>query len=281
MFGRKEKRVERQAARALSAELDRALRGGSVPEAGDPLLQTACRLQRIGDAMPAVPSSLERRVRATLCTPALYRPTLWQRWRPALLGALVATIVLLGLWTMTPGGQAAWAQMLSVLPLGQTRIVLTPEISADQSRAVRAPLRDLVAVEVLIGRAPSVPRTLPEGYALQAITAVSYPDMPAWISQPFYVELCYGPADVPTAICLREYRLLFREIGGISGLNVASEKAIELEQVEVAGVEGALLFIDGEVPRYAVVWERDGLLLEMESAVLGKEALLAVAQTVR
>lgn len=291
---------ERQVARELSAEIDRMLSEGAWARedgsigrpSADPLLEAARRLSRINECLPPVPEALERRVQAIVRSRAggplsSYRLPPWQWARSALGGALTAAILLLVLWIVTPGGQAAWAQMLQVLRLGQTRVVVTPTISLEQTRSVREPLRDLVDVELRIGRAPALPKTLPEGYTLQEIAAVSYPDLPAWISQPFYVELCYGVEGVPPSLCLREYRLLFREYGEISEKRFLDNTVTYFEQVEVGGVPGALLEFSGDEPKCAVIWERDGLLLELRSDgrdgshPLSKEELLRIAQTVR
>jgi hypothetical protein len=164
--------------------------------------------------------------------------------------------------------------------LGQTRVELTPTLDAP-TRAVREPLRDLVAAELLMGRAPSLPRTLPEGFVLVEVAAVSYPDLPSWISQPLYVELVYGIEGASPSLRLREYQLLFREYGGITGIQPADDLVASLEEVDVSGVPGALLtFSEGSVT-HTVLWERDGLLLELETDRLTAAGLLEVARSVR
>jgi hypothetical protein len=170
--------------------------------------------------------------------------------------------------------------MIRVLKLDQTTIELTPTLEAP-SRAVHEPLRDLVAVELAMGRAPSLPRTLPQGYELFDITAVSYPDLPAWIPQPFYVELGYGvPGELPS-LRLRQYRLMFGQTGRITAFQPASELVAQLQEVDVAGVPGALLTFSGGDATYGLIWERDGLLLELETDRLDQEELLRIARTVR
>jgi len=139
----------------------------------------------------------------------------------------------------------------------------------------------LLAVELTMGRAPSLPRTLPEGYVLREMAAVSYPDLPEWISQPFYVELVYGPEAGAHGLWLREYRLLFREYGGIKGIAAASESVSSMAEVDVSGVPGAILTFSHEEEMHTVVWERDGLLLELKTDCLSEEELLRVARSVR
>jgi hypothetical protein len=168
--------------------------------------------------------------------------------------------------------------------LGQTRVEVTPTLAAG-AEPLREPVRDLVAAELLIGRAPSLPKMLPEGYRLQEVAAISYPGLPAWISQPLCVELCYGDAAAPCALRLRQYRLLFRDFGGISGVKVASDAVRDVEQVELNGVTGMRFALDPErdqgVPLQTIVWERDGLLLELESEQIRADELLEIARSTR
>jgi hypothetical protein len=180
---------------------------------------------------------------------------------------------------VVPSGQQVGAQVWRVL-LGQTEVDLTPTLQA-QTPSEREPLRDLVAAELAMGRAPSLPKTLPEGYVLQEIAAVTYPDLPSWISQPFYVEFGYGLEGETPGLWLREYRLLFRDYGGISAVEVATESMSQRQEVDIAGVPGALLGFADAREVMTVIWERDGLLLELETDSLDQESLLAVARSTR
>jgi hypothetical protein len=72
-------------------------------------------------------------------------------------------------------------------------------------------------------------------------------------------------------------------------LQYAGNAIAELEQVHISGAAGTLLTIAGDrsfsgdaLPQaYTVLWERDGLLHELETSVLSKEDLLQIAQSVR
>ena len=292
---------ERRAARRLSEELDRLLAGDPVGRVltdtvptqyvGHPAedeIELARYLAQLSAHLPPVPADLEKRVRAIVRSPLVCRPVAWQS---AAWGALTALVILVASWFLVPGGQKAWAQMLRALQLGQTRIELTPTLDGGESRAVRETLRDLVAVELLIGRAPALPKTLPEGYVLQEIAAVSFPDLPSWISQPLYVELCYGREGAPSDLRLRQYRLLFKQFGGISGVQFSGDTVVGLEEVDVGGVRGTMLTFAREgnqtglspadTERRTVLWERDGLLIELEASDLPADELLLVAQSVR
>ena len=156
----------------------------------------ARRLSAIVASFPPVPAGLERRVQEIVrlrpVAPASRRG--W-RWAPttstlgtAAVSALATALVFLAVLICFPaasGGQRSWAQMIDVL-LGQTRVRVTPTLQAGStfvSQTVdvasltpvaggalaepglprRELLRDLVAAELLIGRAPSTPKTLPQG----------------------------------------------------------------------------------------------------------------------
>ena len=275
---------EREIARNLSDEID-GLLAGAPAAAGDGALSAlhdelavARRLCRWSERLPPVPPDLYRRVQTVVRAPPVARRS-WT-FRSAAWGALVATAVFLVVWMVVPSGQQVWAGMLRALQLGQTRVELTPTIDAP-TRAVREELRDLVAVELQMGRAPSVPKMLPRNYELIEIVAVSYPDLPSWISQPFFFELGYGEQGASPGLRLREYRLLFREYGGITGFKPASELIANLEVVDVSGVSGTLLTFSSGSATYTVVWERDGLLLELETDKLAKDELLHIARSVR
>lgn len=247
-------------------------------------LQVARRLSEMAARFPPVPAELDRKVRDIVHSRPIY---VNRSWQPAVLSALATALVFLVVWFVVPNGpgpQRSWAQVMDVF-LGQTRVELTPTIEVGQVHTVREPLRDLVAAEMLIGRAPSVPRVLPDQYELLEVAAVSYPDLPSWVSQPFYVELCYGAEGTLPDLYLREYRLLFKEFGGLGNVQVASGDVVDLEQVDVGGATGMLLTLDPDRETigtmYTVLWERDGLLLELKTDRLTRQELLDVAYSVR
>ncbi len=279
---------ERRAAEELSREIDRLYvrspqERDKATSAPVPELAVVQRLRSLSQELPPVPESLRQRVRSIVAAhaqQAASRPkTGWLRWRSAAWGALAATLVLLSVFLVLPTGQQVLAQAMRIL-LGQTEVALTPTLPPP-TRAMREPLPDLLAVELTMGRAPSLPRTLPEGYVLRELAAVSYPVLPEWISQPFYVELAYGLEEGTPGLWLREYRLLFRDYGGIKGISAASKSVAHMEEVDVSGVRGAMLTFSPEEETHTLVWERDGLLLELKTDCLGEQELLEVARSVR
>jgi hypothetical protein len=287
-------RRERRAAEELSTQIDRLYAAPpreqvEAPPAAMPELLVATRLRHLSQAMPPVPEALRHRIRDLVGARAEHAPSGAHappgaqppsvRWRSAAWGALAATLVLLTLFLALPTGQHVLAQAMRIL-LGQTEVALTPTLPPP-TRATREPLDSLLAVELAMGRAPSLPRTLPEGYVLREMAAVSYPELPEWISQPFYVELAYGLKGGAFGLWLREYRLLFREYGEIKGIAAASESVSHMEEVDVSGVPGAMMTFADEESSHTVVWERDGLLLELKTDRLSEEELLRVARSVR
>ncbi|MBN1639946.1 MAG: anti-sigma factor [Anaerolineae bacterium] len=288
----RERRAARQLVRALERMSARDATEGelpfeaSTPAAVAPEVAVARRLQAWSDRLPPAPDALRQRVAAMVSAAtatARACPPGRRAWRSAALGALAATVVLVAIWALLPSGQQVVAQALRVL-LGQTQVQVTAAAVRETpppTRAVRTPLRDLLAVELTMGRAPSLPRALPEGYQLREMCAVSYPELPNWISQPLYVELSYGPQEGAPGLWLREYRLLFREYGGIKGIAASGEAVAGLEEVDVAGAPGALLTFSGIEPTQTLIWERDGMLLELETDCLTREDLVAVARSVR
>jgi hypothetical protein len=274
---------ERNIARQLDKEIDLLLSNSPAAKRDRAAvykdeLSTAGRLHRWSQGLPPVPAALEQRVRAIVQSGVSAHRS--PAWRPAALGALATAAVFVLIWILAPSSQQVWAEMLHALRLGQTVVELTPTLDAP-TRAIREPLRDLVAAELLMGRAPSLPKELPTDYTLQEITAVSYPDLPSWISQPFFVELAYGKPGETPGLRLRQYRLLFREYGGIKGIQPASDLVASFEAVDVSGAPGTRLTFAHGKAKHTVIWERDGLLLELETDRLSPDRLLEVARTVR
>lgn len=279
---------ESRAAEELSKEVDRLY---AIPpqerdratSAAMPELAVAQQLRGLSQQLPPVPELLQQRVKGIVAAHAEQAAQRSQagplRWHSAAWGALAATVFLLSIFLVLPSGQQVLAQAIHIL-LGQTEVALTPTLPPP-TYAVREPLPNLLAVELTMGRAPSLPKTLPEGYILREMAAVSYPDLPEWISQPFYVELAYGPEDGPSGLWLREYRLLFREYGGIKGISADSKSVAHMDEVDVSGVPGAMLTFSLEEETHTLVWERDGLLLEIKTDCLSEQELLEVARSVR
>jgi hypothetical protein len=276
----------------LSAQIDRLIAGDVTEQQAASLpgeLDVARRLVQMAGRLPPVPVELRRRVGVLARYPFVSRrPSLGgRRWQTATWSALGTAAVLVVLWLVLPGlgpsgSSSAWAQVRAVL-LGQTRVEVTPTLTPITQ--VRERLRDLVAAELSLGRAPSLPKTLPAGYSLQESAAISYPDLPAWFSQPLCVEFCYGDDALPCAVRLRQYRLLSRDFGGISGVKVAGDAVRDVEQVELQGATAMRFSLVSEHDPSALtqilVWERDGLLLELESEVLEPEQLIEIAGSTR
>jgi hypothetical protein len=127
------------------------------------------------------------------------------------------------------------------------------------------------------------PRELPVGYRLLAVHSYTYPDLPAWVPQPIFVELKYGDED-GREMLLRVYSIALGEEANISGLNLQAEDIESAQDVDVNGHPGVLLRLGAsraDLAWHEVVWEQDELILALSSLHLTREDLLRIARTVR
>jgi hypothetical protein len=201
-------------------------------------------------------------------------------WRPARLGwaaaAVAASLLLVAL--LTPLDETVVASFLSVFSLGQTEVqvaqVGTPEIAArtglretwtlDEARAhVHFPIPE--------------PAYLPAGYELEAVYSYTYPDLPAWVPQPFSIELLYGDGGGRT-YALRIYPIMLGQEATISGMNLEATSIQQAEDVDVQGRAGVLLHLGASWRE--VVWEDGELILAVRSTDLAEGELLRVARSV-
>ncbi|MGD8625243.1 MAG: DUF4367 domain-containing protein [Anaerolineae bacterium] len=276
-------RDERLRAERVSAEVDRLIEGAEVrPEGLDPeeagLVETARRLARLPALMGPVDPGLERRVMRQ-ARAAQQQPTRRQaRWRWAWAAAGLAAVLLLAL-LISPAGQTAVASFLAVFDLGRTELqvsqVGTPTVTSG-AQAIRQTM-SLAEAEAQFPFAIPRPAYLPAGYRLREVNGYSYPDLPAWMPQPFFVELIYD--DDGGATCtLRVYPIMIGQEGNISSLNLAATSIGEVEDVEVGGQAGVLLRLEGNWRE--VVWEQGDLILSLSAEDLVREDLLRVAGSV-
>jgi hypothetical protein len=275
-------RDERIRAERVSAAVDELIAGAEVqPEGVDPedagLLETAQRLARLPALMGPVDPVLEQRVmRRVRAVQQRARPRLRRRWAWAAAG-LAAMLLLVLL--ISPAGQTAVASFLAVFDLGRTEVevsqVGTPTV-ASGAEAIRETM-SLAEAQAQFPFAIPRPAYLPTGYRLSEVNGYSYPDLPAWVPQPFFVELVYG--DEEGAMCtLRIYPIMLGQEGNIAGLKLAATSIGEVEDVAVGGQPGVLLRL-GEGWQ-EVVWEQGDLILSLSADELAREELLRVAGSV-
>ncbi len=286
-------RSERVRAELVSAVVDQLIRDPAAqPEPLQPgdaaLLATVRQLAQVPALLGPVEPELERRVlRQVEVTklPSRRVPHFRLGWAAAGLLAVLLAVMLL-----TPLGQTAVASFMAVFRLGRTEVRVapasTPSVLPATAVAAGTAVRESLTLEEVSQRisfAVPQPAYLPPGYRLWEVHSYTYPDLPTWVPQPFFVELIYGE-DRRDELVLRVYSILLGDQATISGLNLEAELIQEVRDVEVAGHPGVLLRLGidpGEVAWQELVWEQDELVLALSSAYLTEAELLRVARSVR
>jgi len=218
----------------------------------------------------------------------------WRAWPRAWATIALTVVLALAVIGASPRGRQAIAEVMGVFRLGRVEVQVTPRTTVqpvvEHLVTRQETLPDLAAAEELVGYELLTPAALPEGYELRAIKAVYYDDLPAWIPQPFYVDLDYGPSAGDAYsyyLRLRQYRISFGGPGeGISALRFATGEVSMAEDVDLDGRRAVLLHLPGAAFPPAevlleVVWEQDGMVMELMSQELSAEELVAVARSVR
>jgi hypothetical protein len=289
-------------AEQLSAAIDQLLAGGvgagvaGIDAAGSPapgpelaeagLLDTARQLARLPVLLGPVDPALERRIMHRVRTAGAlpYRRTHWLdgRLTRCRLGWAVAglvTVLLLAL-LVTPLGGAAVASFRAVFDLGRTDVAITEATTPTVIAGGVGVRQQMTLEEAQLLVAFDIPRPayLPSGYALREVNGYSYPDLPAWVPQPFFVELVYG--DSAGATChLRAYPLALGAEAGISALNLEATSVQKVQDLDIAGHPGVLLRVGGGNWQ-ELVWEHGMLILALSSDDLAEAELLQVARSV-
>ena len=262
------------------------------PELLDPadagVLGTARRLAQLPALLGPLSPVLEQRVLCALRAPDASK----SRARRLRLGwaSVGLAVVLLVALLWTPQGQTAVAGFLAVFRLGRTEVRITPAgtpsalpaTAVAASTAVRESLTMDEARQRIAFAIPE-PAYLPSGYELRAVDSYTYPDLPAWVPQPFFVELVYGNGHGDDLV-LRVYSILLGDQASISGLNLQAAPIQEVRDVEVDGQPGVLLQLGHEPDQVVwqeLVWEQDERILALSSADLSEADLLRIARSVR
>jgi hypothetical protein len=284
---------ERQAARAFSLALDGWLSGGAMPDGDETEAQmssVARRLARLPELLPAQDIRLHDRVLAAARRADLQPGRARLRWT-ALGPALAAILLLVGIGLFYPPGKAALAAFAARFGLGPFAVQVTPQPGGEGDTYVTALRRELSTLDdaqALVGFGLFAPASLPEGYALESVVAVSYEDMPVWIPQPFYVELQYGPPDEAELhhLTLREFGLVLNEgdyLRRIREVNFGSGDVRQAEEVQVSGKPAVLLSTSGDASTpllRRLIWQEGDAMLELLSHTMGAEQMLDVAEHV-
>jgi hypothetical protein len=286
-------KTEKVQAERVSAAVDQLLRQpGAVPEGLDPdeagVLTTAQQFARLPDLLGPVPPVLEQQVMRQV--QAAGRPVRGVRrpgwgWAAAGLVTVLLVVVLL-----TPLGQTAVAGFLAAFSLGRTEVtiqpVYTPSALPATAMAGATAVRESLGLEEAQGQvsyAIPQPAHLPSGYRLAGVHGYTYPDLPAWVPQPFFLELVYkdGAGD---ELILRVYSIALGDAGSISKLNLQATSIQDARDVDVSGQAGVLLQLGSDrtgAVWQELVWEQDELIVALSSGHLGEDELLRVARSIR
>lgn len=286
-------RAERARAEQLSAIVDRwNYDPGAGGQGLDPqdasLLDTARQLARWPELLgPVDPQFEEQVLNAVRAGPRRSR-----RGRPLRLAWAAAglAVILLVAVALTPLGHTAVAGLLAVFNLGATEVRVEsastpsprPATDVTGGTAIRESL-NLEQAQAQVAFALPQPAYLPPAYQLAGVYSYTYPDLPAWVPQPFFLEFVYASAGGDELV-LRVYPIMLGERASISGLDLQATSIQEVENTEVGGQPAVLLQIgsDRAEPVWReVVWEQGDLILALSADNLSEADLLRVARSVR
>ena len=286
-------KTEKVQAEQVSAAVDQLLRQpGAVPEGLDPdeagVLTTAQQFARLPDLLGPVPPVLEQQVmRQVRATSRPVRGVRRPGWGWAAAGLVTVLLVVV---VLTPLGQTAVADFLAAFNLGRTEVtiqpVYTPSTLPATAMAGASAVRESLGLEEAQGQvsyAIPQPAYLPSGYRLAGVHGYTYPDLPAWVPQPFFLELVYkdGAGD---ELILRVYSIALDDAGSISKLNLQATSIQDARNVDVSGQAGVLLQLGSDrtgAVWQELVWEQDDLIVALSSGHLAEEELLRVARSIR
>jgi hypothetical protein len=283
---------ERTQAEQVSAAVDQLLRDPdaalALPDSGAAeALAAARRMARLptllGPPDPAFAQRIMQDVKRPRRSP---RPVRMPRLAWVAVG-LVA--VLLVVMLLTPFGQTAVASLMAVFDLGHTDVRVAPAYtpSAASATAVeggRAVQQDLTLEEAqgLVSFAIPQPGYLPPDFRLEGVNSYAYPDLPAWVPQPFFVELIYHNSE-GEELLLRVYSIALGDEASISSLNLRAPPIEQVEDVDVNGRPGAFLQQkpdrSGAIWR-ELVWEQGDKILALSSVHLDEQVLLRIARSI-
>jgi len=285
--------TEQGRAERVSAAIDRVLGGldaqpGQVEADDTGLLVTARYLTELVQGLGPVDPVMEQRIARSRQRQGEIRPTrLLPPLRPVwVMGALAVLVLAVGL--LTPLGRTALASFMAVFSLGRTEVHITladPTSTATAVAGSTAVVGDLTLeqAQAQVSFAIPQPADLPPGYRLLGVHSYTYPDLPAWIPQPFCLELLYGD-DQGRQAALRLYPIALGDRASISRLNLQATPLQDVRDVDVNGKPGVLLRLGQpgeETVWQELVWEQGELILALSAASLTEDELMVAARSVR
>jgi hypothetical protein len=280
-------------AEQVSAAVDQLIREpnaqpGPLNPGDAGLLATVRQLRQLPALLGPVDPSLEQQIMRPVRT-GMIRDTTRPRFR---LGWAVAGLVtfLLAVTLLTPLGETAVASFMTVFNLGRTEVCITPVDTpavplatvVAQSTAISQPLT-LAQARAQVPFAIPEPAYVPPGYSLHEVVSHTYPDLPAWVPQPFSVALVYEDGK-GHQLSLSLYLIMLSDRASISRMNLGATPIKDVQDVDVNGQPGVLLQLGaakGAAVWQEVVWEQDDLILALSATELSEAELLRIARSVR
>ena len=285
-------RDERIQAEQVSAAVDQLLRDPDASlalsdQGAAEALAAARQMARLPLLLGPADPNFEQRVMHEVRQAV--RPTRRARWLRIGWAVAGLAVVLLVVTLLTPAGQTAVAGLMAVFDLGQTNVQIAPEYTPtmlpttaiDGGRAVQQNLTLQEAQDLVSFTIPQ-PGYLPQGFRLAGVNSYRYPDLPAWIPQPYFVELLYYDS-AGGELLLRVYSIALGDGANISSLNLRAPPIEHAKDVDLNGQPGVLLQWDLDTPGAVwreVVWEQDDLILALSSVDLDEPELLRVARSI-
>lgn len=288
---------ERDLSDNLSQFLDNTGSDAATPvdlDAG--LALAAARLAALPDLLPKPEPAFERQVWSRLRRiqndqPARRRWS-WSvtrplrlRWLLPVAGALLVILLVL------PGPRQVLGDWMARFSVGDVQVVVSPEVTSRPVLASREDQFDSLAdAAQAAGYALLEPAYLPPGYHLSGVTSVSFDQLPVWM-QPLFVEASYRPDDAQTHIgyyaVLREYTTARSGQTGLDAIEFQAEAVHAASDVVLGnGQRGVLLEFepdegDDRVVLRQIIWEQDGMTLELWSQVLPPDEMMRIAESVQ
>jgi hypothetical protein len=192
---------------------------------------------------------------------------------------------------LTPLGQTAVASFMTVFNLGRTQVSITPvdaPSALQDTDAIRgAVVRQRLTLDEAAEQAffPILqPSYVPPGYNLLETIGHTYPDLPAWVPQPFSMELIYEDSQ-ERQFSLRMYPITLGTDtqARVSGMNLEATSIQDVQDVDVNGQPGVLLRLGSDEDKSGlleIVWEQDDLILALSTSDLTEAELLRTAHSV-
>ena len=282
---------ERQAARRLSERIEEMLGMPRGEETAGDLLDTARQLARLSDLFGQPDPAFEQRLTAHIEARLAERPRRQPLWRPRFAWVTAAVLVLVLVGLLTPPGQAALAELMTVFHLGQAEVHITETVPVAQAYTATA---EITLPGIPEAQATVVPRTfhaptyMPEGYQLYRVSTSHFDALPAW-AQPLFIDVAYQ-READEAIWELSYRQYFMSLGEgiitVESLDFSPEEIESARQMTVNGHPAVLLTVRPTSPAgqpdgiLLLVWEQDDALFTLTTTELAPDELVRIAESV-